>query len=279
MAWHGRAGRGEEGLMAEFEYPREFLGVWIPREIYLDDRLSPTDKILLAELQSLDGADGCYASNKYLAGFCQTSQRSINRTLAQLAEFGLIRADGYRGRCRRWRTCAKMAQVPTPKWRKYLRQSGAPVIQGEIQERKKEEEPPKTAVVVPYSDQLEKKLEKAKTDGNLASVLLFGMEKLHRRPFACYPKERKAAAKLATMIQTVCNGQPPIAFAHNLLQAYLYKRTTSRGEYWKEAPISPSGLMARLDQTVAAMTKIAEDEEAAEIGIRAMRNAKARGMR
>ena len=52
---------------------RDFKGIWIPKEIWLDERLNALDKIILAEINSLDGEDGCYASNQYLAEFCQCS--------------------------------------------------------------------------------------------------------------------------------------------------------------------------------------------------------------
>ena len=43
----------------ESKNERSFQGVWIPKEIYLDDRLGALDKILLAEIASLDTGDGC----------------------------------------------------------------------------------------------------------------------------------------------------------------------------------------------------------------------------
>ena len=51
---------------------RDFKGVWIPREVWLDSRLSMLDKGILAEIDSLDMSDsGCFASNEHLADFCQ----------------------------------------------------------------------------------------------------------------------------------------------------------------------------------------------------------------
>ena len=31
-----------------FDYPRDFKGIWIPKEIWLDDDLNATDKIIFA---------------------------------------------------------------------------------------------------------------------------------------------------------------------------------------------------------------------------------------
>ena len=47
---------------------RDFKGVWIPKEIWLNTDLSIIEKVLLVEIDSLDNSDrGCFASNEYLA--------------------------------------------------------------------------------------------------------------------------------------------------------------------------------------------------------------------
>src|SRR5438128_2510285 len=43
---------------------RAFKGIWICAAIFLDEKLTPAEKILLAEIDSLTTEDhGCYASN------------------------------------------------------------------------------------------------------------------------------------------------------------------------------------------------------------------------
>ena len=69
---------------------RAFRGVWIPANIYLDERLTPTEIYLLAEVESLDTGDGCLADNKYLATFCKCDIRSISRFLTHLRTIGLV---------------------------------------------------------------------------------------------------------------------------------------------------------------------------------------------
>ena len=48
---------------------RDFKGIWIPKEIWLNKNLKLIEKIFLVEIDSLDNEDGCYASNKYFAEF------------------------------------------------------------------------------------------------------------------------------------------------------------------------------------------------------------------
>lgn len=80
---------------------RDFKGVWIPREVYLDDRLNALDKIILVEIDSLDnGIDGCYASNKYLADFCQCSTTKVSNSISKLIKYGYIEAVAFDGRSR-----------------------------------------------------------------------------------------------------------------------------------------------------------------------------------
>ena len=92
---------------------RGFKGVWIPREIWLDERLNALDKVILAEIDSLDNEDGCIAGNDYLAGFCQCSVTKVSTAISKLKEFGLIRIDSFDGRRRVLKSCiAKSESEP-----------------------------------------------------------------------------------------------------------------------------------------------------------------------
>jgi len=80
---------------------RDFKGIWIDREIWLDDRLNALDKIIFAEIDSLDiTEDGCYASNEYLAQFCQCSVSKVSSSIATLIEYGYIYVKKFDGRTR-----------------------------------------------------------------------------------------------------------------------------------------------------------------------------------
>ena len=80
---------------------RDFKGIWIPKEVYLDSRLNALDKIILVEVDSLDNGDtGCFASNKYLADFCQCSQTKVSNSISKLVEYGYLEQAGFDGRNR-----------------------------------------------------------------------------------------------------------------------------------------------------------------------------------
>ena len=81
--------------------PREFKGVWIPKEIWLDEVITPLQKMMLAEIISLskDGK-GCYASNAYLARFLRQKEKTIKNNLTELRELGWIRDISFDGRTR-----------------------------------------------------------------------------------------------------------------------------------------------------------------------------------
>ena len=87
------------------QYPRDFEGVWIPREIYLNDELNALEKIIFTEINSLDshisGGDYCYASNDYLAKFCGCSPRKVRETISKLTKMGYLRTVRIDGR-KRW---------------------------------------------------------------------------------------------------------------------------------------------------------------------------------
>lgn len=80
---------------------RDFKGVWIPKLIWLDNRLSALDKIILTEVDSLDqGERGCYASNQHIAEFCQCSITKVSTSISKLIELGYLYVQKYDGRQR-----------------------------------------------------------------------------------------------------------------------------------------------------------------------------------
>lgn len=96
---------------------RDFKGIWIPKEIWLDDRLSPLEKIILAEIDSLDTEqyDGCVAGNDYLAEFCQCSANKIALAVSKLKELGYIELVSFDGRTRKLKSRLRENQRQTLK--------------------------------------------------------------------------------------------------------------------------------------------------------------------
>ena len=80
---------------------RGFKGIWIPAEVWLDERLNPLEKVILMEIDSLDCGDkGCYASNEYIAGFCQCSESKVAHAVTRLVELGYVSRKSFDGRQR-----------------------------------------------------------------------------------------------------------------------------------------------------------------------------------
>jgi hypothetical protein len=80
---------------------RDFKGVWIPKELYLDENLSWAEKILLVEIDSLDRDDnGCFASNEYLSKFLMLKEGTVANMIIKLIERGYLIKRGFDGRKR-----------------------------------------------------------------------------------------------------------------------------------------------------------------------------------
>ena len=79
---------------------RQFLGVWIPRDIYLNNDLTWTEKILLVEINSLDNEQGCFASNDYFAEFLSCTKTTISTSISKLKKLGLVQQVSFDGRTR-----------------------------------------------------------------------------------------------------------------------------------------------------------------------------------
>ena len=69
---------------------RDFKGIWIPKEIWLDKNLTVHEKLFLAEIDSLDNSEGCFASNAYFADFFGVSKDRASKVISSLTEKGYI---------------------------------------------------------------------------------------------------------------------------------------------------------------------------------------------
>lgn len=96
---------------------RDFKGVWIPKEIWLDDRLTALEKVILAEIDSLDTDEygGCIAGNDYLAEFCQCSANKVALAVSKLKEIGYIELVSFDGRIRKLKSRLSKNQNQTLK--------------------------------------------------------------------------------------------------------------------------------------------------------------------
>lgn len=94
-------------------YDRDFKGVWIPRAVWLDERLNALEKVILIEIDSLDKTeeDGCWAGNDYIAEFCQCSASAVSKAISKLKKFGYIYEFGFDGRKRRLRSCLTVSEA------------------------------------------------------------------------------------------------------------------------------------------------------------------------
>ena len=70
---------------------RGFKGVWVCAAIFLDEGLSPAEKMLLAEIDSLTTEDhGCYASNAHFGKRLGLADSRANHVLARLTRDGYV---------------------------------------------------------------------------------------------------------------------------------------------------------------------------------------------
>jgi hypothetical protein len=126
--------------------------------------------------------------------------------------------------------------------------------------------PPEPPVPVPSDEEaLKARITEGEKSGNVAAVLMAGLELMNGHPFASYPKEWKAAHQVEEKIRRVGKGEHQLGFLRGLLQAYLAKRKSSKQEYWREAPLSPSALNVRFDQVLGSVQKLAADAQGAQI--------------
>lgn len=85
----------------EETHNRAFKGIWIPAAIWEHPMLSINEKVLWAEIDSLDEKKiHCTASNQYLCKFFGWNERKLQRCLLKLKSLGLITQISNNGRVR-----------------------------------------------------------------------------------------------------------------------------------------------------------------------------------
>ena len=69
---------------------RDFKGVWIPKNIWIDVELSWMEKLFIVEIDSLDNENHCFASNSYFAEFFQLSKPRCTQIIKSLEAKGFL---------------------------------------------------------------------------------------------------------------------------------------------------------------------------------------------
>ena len=69
---------------------RDFKGVWIPKEIWLNKDLTIMEKLFLVEIDSLDNDKGCFASNAHFSEFFGITKGRCTQIIKSLEKKGLV---------------------------------------------------------------------------------------------------------------------------------------------------------------------------------------------
>lgn len=89
---------------------RDFKGVWIPKEIWLNEELTLLEKIIFVEIDSLDNENHCVAGNEYFATFCNCSESKVTKAIKKLKELNMIEELSFDGRHRKLRVVKSTMQ-------------------------------------------------------------------------------------------------------------------------------------------------------------------------
>ena len=136
----------------------KFTGVWLPKEILEHETLSVTAKMAYGIIDGLDGEDGCYASNGYLARILGVSERQVKNIVGSLLEAGVITRvviSNAQGSVRYLRTVARVALLKAGE-EKNCTGGVKPVSHGGGNEvppyRIEDNKEDKDTIVLPYGD-------------------------------------------------------------------------------------------------------------------------------
>ena len=74
----------------------ECKGLWIPKRVLADKRLTSSEKIVLAEIIALASKGKCSASNQHLADITALSRIQLRKIIYKLKENGYISVSLHR---------------------------------------------------------------------------------------------------------------------------------------------------------------------------------------
>ena len=69
---------------------RDFKGIWIPKEIWMNKDLTIMQKLFLVEINSLDNDSGCFAGNAHFVDMFGLSKQRCSQIINSLAEVEYI---------------------------------------------------------------------------------------------------------------------------------------------------------------------------------------------
>jgi hypothetical protein len=72
---------------------RDFKGIWIPKEIWLNKDLTIMERLFLVEIDSLDQEFGCFASNGHFAEMFEISKGRCTQIIKKLEEKGFVKIE------------------------------------------------------------------------------------------------------------------------------------------------------------------------------------------
>ena len=220
------------------------MALHIPDWIMEMNNITILEKCLLAQISFFNNSNGCHASNAHLAKLFGVSEPTIMRAISKLKVLKYIKHDGYYGKFRRLitlvnktsqiDTLVNMASVPSQI------DQGVSVDTSQIDQQKVKKKVKKKSIAL-VSD----------SDKGLKTWLREGFLKLNDGHFSNYQKEAIAIQQLIKKAKNVSGGRDIQDFLRGMIQKFVAKKKSSRGEYWKDAPLLPSALNQRWDQVYA----------------------------
>lgn len=175
---------------------RDFKGVWIPAQVWLDKELTAIQKVLLAEIDSFTSRDQVYfKSNETIAEEMGCSVSTVKRSVQHLISLGYAERVSFDGRRRALRsklTLAEGSKRPDSqvKWTQQTVQFD-PADRSEGTTKRTKRKPKKNTkeeVVMPFPEM-----------GEIWSAWIGYRRKEHRFSYKSSETEQTAIAKLAEL--------------------------------------------------------------------------------
>jgi DNA-binding MarR family transcriptional regulator len=110
------------------EEKRKYKGLWIPKELLYSPKLTVNERLLLAEIDSLDSDEhGCFATNDHFSKRFSLNKKSVSRVINNLVKKGYIASEVSKVRGKNGGYERKI-KIKTENFEKLLKEDVTPIL-------------------------------------------------------------------------------------------------------------------------------------------------------
>jgi hypothetical protein len=207
-----------------------FKGVWVSKEIWINEKLTWMEKLFITEINALDNDDGCFASNDFFSKFFQITKQRCSQIIKSIESKGFISIEYDRNGKEIKKRVLRIID-------RGIKNS----FQG-YQENAKDNNI--------KDNNINRRSNKIKKDTNSPSttILFNSIHEYFKQINSLLYFDKTQAGATKTIINRF-NGDSEKIF--NYIKKYKSEISRNKDKFWKSSPLTPRGFLSRIDTIIA----------------------------